>query len=93
MTRVKRERNAKNNAKDAKNNAKITRDNARFCGSRDESGAAYVLYLRELPRIGSGIWKNNHPVLVNGDNWVGRQSSPGPPSPPHIMCGATHLYN
>jgi hypothetical protein len=61
MTRVKRERNAKNNAKNAKNNARITRDNAGFRGSRVESGEAYLLYLRELHPYRGRNQKNNTP--------------------------------
>jgi hypothetical protein len=34
-------------------------NNAGVCGSRVESGAAYLLYFRELRQIGSAIWKNH----------------------------------
>ena len=50
--RVQRENNASytraKRGHNAKNNAKITRNNAGICGPRVESGAAYVLYFREL---------------------------------------------
>jgi hypothetical protein len=80
-TRVKRGRNAKLTRHDAKNNAKITRNNAGVCRAPVESGAAYVLYLRELlPDVGSNLEKY-YPVLVNS-NWPSGagQSWPQPPS-------------
>jgi hypothetical protein len=53
-------RNAKMTRHNAKNNAEITRNNAGACVLRTESGAAYVLYLRELrfrDRVRSEIFK------------------------------------
>jgi hypothetical protein len=79
MTRDKRGRNAKMTQHDAKNNARITRDNAGVCGSRTQSGAAYVLYLRGLrPDVGSDL-KKCYPALVNS-NWLGGAANPCPTS-------------
>jgi hypothetical protein len=76
MTRAKRERNAKNNAKNAKNNARIMRNNAGVCDPRVESGAAYTLYLRELRPAQGPEPEKQRPVLVNKLIGVG-QPIPG----------------
>ena len=75
MTRVRRGRNAKMMQYHAKNNARITRNNPGVFGSGAESGAAYVLYLRELrPDVGSNLGKYST-VLVNS-NRLGGAANP-----------------
>jgi hypothetical protein len=67
--RVQREQNASDTrakrGPNAKSNASLTRSNAGFRGSKVESGAAYVLYLRELRSDRERNQKKQVPVLVN----------------------------
>jgi hypothetical protein len=60
MTRAKHKNNTTNNTQ-------ITQNNSGACGSRVESGAAYVLHYKELRlEIGSGAgFEKNYLALVN----------------------------
>jgi hypothetical protein len=58
MTRNLTRRIAKKHKNNIQNNIQITQNNTGACSSKVEPGAAYALYLKELPpEIGSGLRK------------------------------------